>query len=220
MARFAATAATGPGAMPASSYPRQSPRSSRGFPFASVFKQPVSTLQSLEPAIRTSLVLFGINLLFLLPKVTPKSVHLHIEIAVSRLFASIVLFAVRPFKAKIGYSCKRFFNRRYPPVKMVSLGIHQRRSTGSRFRRDLFPGLPIKKFRLVLKPRDTVLLQGLIFGIIHLNPATYISHTMMGMLFGFLRHRTNSLLPGMLFHALWSLSVVGWEYWRLTAEQI
>lgn len=227
-----------------------------GFPFASVFKQPVSNMQSLEPAIKTSAALFGINLLFLLRKITPESAHFGIEIIIGLLFASIVLIAVYPFRSKIRFLSRRFFNRYYSPLKMVSLalltavGIHlyfsmlellgvptidyiEKDDLGTAkvlwifFSAGLlapvveeiyFRGYLFQKLRLVLKPREAIILQGLLFGIIHLSPIAYLSHTMMGILFGFLRYRTKSLLPGILFHALWNLSVVGADYWRLAVE--
>jgi membrane protease YdiL (CAAX protease family) len=227
-----------------------------GFPYASVFKQPVSTWQSLEPAIKTSAVLFGINLLFLLLKITPKGTHLPIRIIIEFLFCSIILYAVYPFRSRIYYLSGRFFNARFSPLKMVSLafitalGVHlyfqalkllgvqtvnylEEGDLGIAkvlwvfistvllapvFEEIYFRGYLFQKFRLVLKPRDAIILQGLLFGIIHLSPVTYISHTMLGILFGFFRYRTKSLLPGILFHALWNLSVVGFEYWQLTMK--
>jgi membrane protease YdiL (CAAX protease family) len=81
-----------------------------------------------------------------------------------------------------------------------------------------FRGYLFQKLKLVLKPRETIILQGILFGIIHLSPVIYISHTAMGILFGYFRYRTKSLLPGMLAHALWNLSVIGVEYWQLAAN--
>lgn len=226
-----------------------------GFPYASVFRQPISTLQSLEPVIKTGAALFGVSLLFLLLKVTPETVHLHIEILVQLLFSAVVLYAVYPFRSKIYFLCRRFSYLAFPPLTMVfwalltAAGIHfyfmAIRFLGMRtadyiesgdlgtatvpwvfistvvlaplFEEIYFRGYLYRKFRLVLKPREAIVLQGLLFGIIHLSPAAYISHAAMGVLFGYFRHRTKSLLPGMLFHAMWNLSVVGIEYWRLTA---
>jgi uncharacterized protein len=225
-----------------------------GFAYASVFRQPVSKLQSLEPAIKTCAALFGINLLFLLQKITPESAHFGIEIVIALLFAAIVLVAVHPFRSKIHFLSRRFFNRYYSPLKMASLailtalGIHlyfgllglvgvptldyiEKGDLGTGkvlwiffstvllapvVEEIYFRGYLFQKLRLVLKPRETIILQGLLFGIIHLSPVVYLSHTMLGILFGFLRYRTKSLLPGILLHALWNLSVVGADYWRLT----
>lgn len=227
-----------------------------GFPTGSSFRQPVSNLQSLEPAIKTCAALFGINLLFLLLKITPESIHLPIEVGVEVLFCSVILFAVRPFRSKMFFLSRRFFNKPYPPWKMIALALLTAagillyfaafQSLGMRmlnfleekdlgtakviwifisavllapvFEEVFFRGYLFQKFRLVLKPKDTIILQGLIFGIIHLSPAAYISHTMMGILFGYFRHRTQSLLPGMLCHAAWNFSVVGLEYWQLTVK--
>ncbi|MDB5102918.1 MAG: hypothetical protein JWP91_607 [Fibrobacteres bacterium] len=227
-----------------------------GFPYASVFKQPVSTLQSLEPAIKTTAALFGVNLILLFLKIAPKSIHLHIGILTVLLFDSIVLFAVYPIRSKIRFLGRRFFNAYFPPWKMISLALltavgiqfyfeaverlgvpmldyFEKSDVGTFkalwvfisavllapvFEEIYFRGYLFQKFRLVLKPKENVLLQGLVFGIIHLSPATYISHTMLGILFGYFRYRTKSLLPGILCHALWNLSVLGVEYWRLTMK--
>jgi membrane protease YdiL (CAAX protease family) len=224
-----------------------------GFPSASVFKQPVSKWQSLEPAIKTSAILFAINLLFLVLKITPESIHLPIEIAIELLFVSVILFAVHPIRSKIHFLSRRFFNERFSPWKMASLalvtgvGVHfyfrafeslglqtvdylEKGDLGTAkvpwifintvllapvFEEIFFRGYLFQKFRLVLNPRDTIILQGLLFGIIHLSPATYISHTIIGILFGYFRYRTKSLLPGMLFHALWNLFIIGTEYRQL-----
>ena len=221
-----------------------------------VFKQPTSALQSIEPAIKAYAILFGVDLLFLLLKITPKSIHLHIEILIDFLFYSVILFAVYPFKSKIIFLSRRFFNEYYPPLKMVSLailtgaGIYlyfqlvgmlgvstisylEKADLGTFrvpwaftstvllapvFEEIFFRGYLFQKFRLVLTPRQTILLQGLLFGIIHLNPAMYISHTMMGILYGYFRYRTKSLLPGITCHALWNFCVVGAEYWQLTLK--
>ena len=225
-----------------------------GFPHSSVFKQPVSTWQSLEPAIKSCAALFGFNLLFLLLKVTPKSIHLSIEIVIEILFASVILHAVYPFRSKIYFLTKRFFNKAYPAWKMVSLalvtavGIHfyfkafdmlglqtinylEKEDLGTVkvvwvfistvllapvLEEIFFRGYLFQKIRLVLKPKESIILQGLLFGVIHLSPATYLSHSTMGILFGFFKYRTNSLLPGILCHALWNLFVVGFQYWKLT----
>ena len=226
-----------------------------GFPFASVFKQPVSTLQSLEPAIKTCAILFGINLLFLALKVTPKSNHLPIEIAIEAVFAAVILHAVYPLRSRIFFLTSRFCNQAYPAWKMVSLSLLTAVGLCLYFvaldllglrtidyleaddigtlkvawvfistcllapvlEEIFFRGYLFRKIRLVLKPKEAIILQGLVFGVIHLSPAAYISHSTMGILFGYLRYRTNSLLPGILCHALWNLSVVGIQYWELTA---
>jgi membrane protease YdiL (CAAX protease family) len=225
-----------------------------GFPAALVYKLPVSAWQSIEPAIKAYAILFGVDLLFLSLKITPKSIHLEIEILIDLLFYSVVLFAVYPFRSKIFFLSRRFFNEYYSPLKMVPMailtgaGIYlyfqlvemlgvstisylEKTDLGTLripwafistvllapvFEEIFFRGYLFQKFRLVLKPGQTILLQGLLFGIIHLNPAMYISHTMMGILYGYFRYRTKSLLPGIVCHVLWNFCVVGAEYWRLT----
>jgi len=227
-----------------------------GFPSALVYKQPISALQSIEPAIKAYAALFGANLLFLSFKITPKSVHLPIEILIDLLFYSIVAFAVYPFRSRIHFLTRRFFNAPYPPHNMVSLALLTGAGIYLYFRlavwlgfltlsyiekADLgtlrvpwvflstvllapiseeifFRGYLFRKFRLILKPGQAILLQGLLFGILHLNPAMYLSHTMMGILYGFFRYRTKSLLPGITCHVLWNFCVVGAEYWRLTTN--
>jgi membrane protease YdiL (CAAX protease family) len=48
----------------------------------------------------------------------------------------------------------------------------------------------------------------------HLNPVIFPTHFVMGLIFGWLRMRTGSLLPGMILHASWNAAIILLElYW-------
>jgi len=224
-----------------------------GHSFSSVFKSSASKIESLMLALKSFGVLLCINILFLIVKIIPDKFHIHLEIIVEFLFISVILYSIYPFRSKISFLTRRFFNRYYSPFKLFSLAfitgliIHlyfklfeslglqtlsyiNKEDIGTLvvpwifiktvlfapvFEEIFYRGYLYQKLRLVLKPKETILLQGLLFGIVHLNPITYISHTLIGILFGFFRYRTNSLLPGILFHVMWNFLVVSSQYWEL-----
>ena len=52
------------------------------------------------------------------------------------------------------------------------------------------------------------LIQAALFSVLHLSPIIFPSHFVMGLWFGWLRRRTQSVYPGMLMHALWNAMVL------------
>ena len=52
------------------------------------------------------------------------------------------------------------------------------------------------------------LIQAALFSVLHLSPIIFPSHFVMGLWFGWLRRRTQSLYPGMLMHGLWNAMVL------------
>ncbi len=48
------------------------------------------------------------------------------------------------------------------------------------------------------------LIQAALFSVLHLSPIIFPSHFAMGLWFGWLRRRTQSVYPGMVMHGLWN----------------
>jgi uncharacterized protein len=53
-----------------------------------------------------------------------------------------------------------------------------------------------------------VLLQAVLFSLLHLGLAIFPSHFVIGLVLGLLRRRTRSLYPGMAVHMTWNAAVV------------
>jgi uncharacterized protein len=67
-----------------------------------------------------------------------------------------------------------------------------------------FRGVIYRRLELVGGPREALVIQAAMFSIIHLLPAVFISHFFIGLALGWLRQRSNSLLPGMLVHGAYN----------------
>jgi membrane protease YdiL (CAAX protease family) len=52
------------------------------------------------------------------------------------------------------------------------------------------------------------LIQAALFSVLHLSPIIFPSHFLMGLWFGWLRRRTQSVYPGMVMHGLWNAMVL------------
>jgi membrane protease YdiL (CAAX protease family) len=71
-----------------------------------------------------------------------------------------------------------------------------------------FRGIIFARLRNVLGEREAWLVQAALFSILHLSPVIFPTHFAMGLIFGWLRMRTGSLLPGMVLHAAWNAAVI------------
>jgi uncharacterized protein len=71
-----------------------------------------------------------------------------------------------------------------------------------------FRGFLQERLGALMGARDALLLQAAWFAFLHLSPAVFPSHFVMGLCLGWLRLRTGSLVPGMLVHAAWNLTVL------------
>jgi hypothetical protein len=71
-----------------------------------------------------------------------------------------------------------------------------------------FRGYVLGRLGRVLRQRDALVLQAALFSALHLAPLSLPSHFMLGLVFGHVRARTGSLIPGMLLHAGWNAAVV------------
>ncbi len=72
----------------------------------------------------------------------------------------------------------------------------------------LFRGIVQNDLERLFGVRMGLALQAVVFGTVHLAPLAYFTHTLFGLLLGFLRLRTRSLWPGVVVHGLWNLYVV------------
>lgn len=71
-----------------------------------------------------------------------------------------------------------------------------------------FRGLIFEKLRDVGGPREALILQALLFSILHLMPAAFISHFLIGLVLGWLRIRYQSLVPSMAVHLLYNSAIL------------
>ena len=71
-----------------------------------------------------------------------------------------------------------------------------------------FRGVIQTQLGRLMSARDALLVQAIMFSILHLAPLSFVSHFVMGAGFGYLRLRTGSLWPGIAVHALWNASVI------------
>lgn len=67
-----------------------------------------------------------------------------------------------------------------------------------------FRGIIFHRMRGVLDEREAWLVQAALFSVLHLSPVIFPTHFAMGLIFGWLRMRTGSLIPGMILHAAWN----------------
>jgi uncharacterized protein len=77
-----------------------------------------------------------------------------------------------------------------------------------------FRGIIFDRLRLVLGEREGWLVQAAFFSVMHLSPVIFPTHFAMGLIFGWLRMRTGSLIPGMILHAAWNAANILLELYR------
>ncbi len=71
-----------------------------------------------------------------------------------------------------------------------------------------FRGIIHERLLRVGGPREALVLQAAMFSIIHLLPASFVSHFVIGLVLGWLRQRTRSLLPGMVTHYVYNATLL------------
>ena len=76
-----------------------------------------------------------------------------------------------------------------------------------------FRGFIMSSLEKVGSRREALVIQAAMFSILHMLPAMFISHFIMGLVLGVFRQRSRSLYPGMLFHAAWNAIVLLEELW-------
>ena len=68
----------------------------------------------------------------------------------------------------------------------------------------LFRGLILDGLSETYGSWTAIFISSAIFAILHISPLSIINAFWGGMIYGYLRIRTNSLWPGILLHALWN----------------
>lgn len=71
-----------------------------------------------------------------------------------------------------------------------------------------FRGVIFNRLSRVLGEREGWLVQAALFSVLHLSPVIFPTHFAMGLIFGWLRLRTGSLIPGMILHAAWNAAII------------
>lgn len=77
-----------------------------------------------------------------------------------------------------------------------------------------FRGIIYDRLRTVLGDKEAWLVQAALFSVLHLSPVIFLTHFAMGLIFGWLRMRTGSLIPGMILHALWNAAIITLELYQ------
>ncbi len=68
----------------------------------------------------------------------------------------------------------------------------------------LFRGFALTNLQRGLTPRRAIVVSSLIFALVHLQPFNFIPLFALGLFFGFLTYRSESILPGILGHAIFN----------------
>jgi uncharacterized protein len=77
-----------------------------------------------------------------------------------------------------------------------------------------FRGIIFERLSRVLGEREGWLVQAAFFSVLHLSPVIFLTHFVMGLIFGWLRMRTGSLIPGMILHASWNAAAIVLELYQ------
>jgi len=77
-----------------------------------------------------------------------------------------------------------------------------------------FRGIIFDRLKQVLGEKEAWLVTAALFSVLHLSPVIFPTHFAMGLIFGWLRMRTGSLIPGMILHAAWNAANIGIELWQ------
>lgn len=71
-----------------------------------------------------------------------------------------------------------------------------------------FRGILQTKLTEILSAREALIIQAALFSVLHLSPAIFVSHFVMGLLLGWVRLRTGHLYFGMVLHMAWNATVI------------
>jgi len=71
-----------------------------------------------------------------------------------------------------------------------------------------FRGVIQSRLQTVMNARDAIIVQAAMFSVLHMAPLIFVSHFIMGLGFGILRHKTGSLWPAILAHMVWNAGVL------------
>jgi membrane protease YdiL (CAAX protease family) len=71
-----------------------------------------------------------------------------------------------------------------------------------------FRGFIQGRMERVLSRSEALILQAILFSVLHMSPLIFLSHFVLGLALGLVRLRTGSLYPGMMMHAVWNAVVL------------
>lgn len=71
-----------------------------------------------------------------------------------------------------------------------------------------FRGYIMNKLEMVGSRKEALIIQASMFSILHMLPASFISHFILGLILGAIRISSKSLYPSMLLHAAWNAFVI------------
>lgn len=78
-----------------------------------------------------------------------------------------------------------------------------------------FRGFIMTRLEKVGSRGEALIIQAAMFSILHMLPAVFISHFVIGLILGVVRLRSQSLYPGMLIHSAWNAIVLLEEAYRI-----
>jgi membrane protease YdiL (CAAX protease family) len=72
----------------------------------------------------------------------------------------------------------------------------------------VFRGYIMARLSDLFSPAETIVVQAILFALVHLSPMIFPSHFVYGVVLGIVRWRARSLYPGMAVHTAWNAYVV------------
>lgn len=75
----------------------------------------------------------------------------------------------------------------------------------------VFRGILQPGFANVVSEKEAIVVQAALFSILHLLPAIFISHFLMGLFLGWVRGKTGSIYLCILFHVAWNSLIIARE---------
>lgn len=71
-----------------------------------------------------------------------------------------------------------------------------------------FRGYIMNKLEMVGSTQEALVIQAAMFSVLHMFPASFISHFILGLVLGAIRISSKSLYPSMFLHAAWNAFVI------------
>lgn len=138
-----------------------------------------------------------------------------LEIAAGFLFVFVFMFLYLRFLRFIGFGTinmtESYMEYQYPFwVFAILLSV-----VPGIFEEIAFRGIIYDQFTLIGKENEAIIIQAVMFSILHMLPMSFISHFVLGLVFGLLRKRSKSLYPGMIVHSAWNFVVILFEYFKI-----
>lgn len=131
-------------------------------------------------------------------KITPRNLVETVVISAAMIvFIRLYLAALGPLGIE-EYSYTESYIKHDYPIYLAVLSIAVFPPI---FEEIVFRGVIWAKLERVGKPTEVLVIQACLFSVLHLSPAVFISHFLLGLGLGWLRRTSGSLIPGMIAHA-------------------